>query len=436
MVTTLRTHRASAVALACREARYAFDRTPAYRALLASAGATPDVADGTSFRSLPLTDKSYYRSNYPRGVVASGTVLSDEPHLLKSQSSGTGGDRLTTVAYTYDLAQRMADTLSVHPTLKGRLLRIGQQRIGRYAAPNCSDVECAAPNSTMQSRMLRDGTLVLPVGHDLLVTGPDLVDQALREIDVYAPDWFYTDATHFAYLLRQYRARGLAAPEPQAVILTYTLATQVARHQIRGVLDPSTPFAEVVSMTEMGWVAMECEQATLHLNSSTFYVELLSPDTLDPVGAGAVGELVITSLRDRLLPHVRYRTGDLYRLLAPCSCGHPFPAVRHEGRTTHVLQLPGGGTLTPKALDDIVGPDPHLIAYRAHQHAPRRFRFKYIVAAGAPSTAGDAVEERVRAALGRGALLTTEGVDYIPSELTGKFLSCVSDVAWPGGPVA
>ena len=280
--------------MACREAQLAFEQTRAYRELLGAAHTDPStICDEGSFHSLPLTDREYYRSNYPDGVITEGTVLSQEPHVLKTRSSGSAGNRLTTVVHTYDLARRMSDTTSVHPRLKRQLMAVGSNRIARYAAPNCSDVECAAPNSTMESRILSDGSLVLPVAHDLMATRASLVDQAIDEIETYRPNWFYVDATHFAFLLRQYRVRQLAPPKPTAVILTYTLPTMVARRQIEAVFGHEMPIVEVVSMSELGWLAMECEFANLHLNTAAFYTELLDSKTWSPV----------TESRDRRTRH-------------------------------------------------------------------------------------------------------------------------------------
>ncbi|BCY09073.1 hypothetical protein [Actinoplanes sp. L3-i22] len=421
---------------AIHEARFAYRHTSAYRTLVERAGPPArEVATGpgepghdeaeAALRRLPLTDKEFYRSHYPAGVVAAGHPLSAERHVLISHSSGTGGDRLTTAAYTYDLARRMSRTTSVHPELRGRLLSARSQRVARYAAPNCSDVECAAPQTTMASRTLRDGTLVLPVGHDLLATSAALVDQAIEEIAAWRPDWFYTDATHFAFLLRQYRARGLPPPAPGAVVLTYTLATGVARRQIRELLGDDPPMAEVVSMSELGWVAMECPRQTLHLNAAALHPELLDPRTLAPAGPGEVGELVVTSIGDRLLPHVRYRTGDLYRRQPGCPCGSAFPAVRHEGRAAHYLLTPDGRRISPKAFDEVIGPDPAVIAYRMRQRTGRRFRFGWIPAPGAAPEAAAALCRRVEQLLGPGAELRAEAVEHLASQQTGKFLSCV-----------
>lgn len=78
---------------------------------------------------------------------------------------------------------------------------------------------------------------------------------------------------------------------------------------------------------ELGIVAYECrERDGLHLGSQVV-VELLDPQTRQPVPDGEVGEVVVTSLRPAY-PLVRLATGDLSRLITqPCSCGRRSPRL-------------------------------------------------------------------------------------------------------------
>ena len=63
-------------------------------------------------------------------------------------------------------------------------------------------------------------------------------------------------------------------------------------------------------------VAGEClERDGLHLNEDHFLIEVINPDTLEPVFAGDVGELVITTLTKEAFPVIRFRTRDLTRIL-------------------------------------------------------------------------------------------------------------------------
>ncbi|MBL6967763.1 MAG: phenylacetate--CoA ligase family protein, partial [Desulfobacteraceae bacterium] len=58
-------------------------------------------------------------------------------------------------------------------------------------------------------------------------------------------------------------------------------------------------------------------------------LEILDPDTLEPVPEGETGEMVVTTLQKEGVPLIRYRTRDLTRLLpGPCPCGSILP--RHD----------------------------------------------------------------------------------------------------------
>ena len=64
----------------------------------------------------------------------------------------------------------------------------------------------------------------------------------------------------------------------------------------------------------------------IHYWADYYILELLSPDTLQPVPPGEMGEMVITTLRKEASPLVRYRTRDLTKLIPKrCSCGSILP---------------------------------------------------------------------------------------------------------------
>ncbi|MBU0943160.1 MAG: phenylacetate--CoA ligase [Proteobacteria bacterium] len=112
-------------------------------------------------------------------------------------------------------------------------------------------------------------------------------------------------------------------------------------------------------------VAGECEECNgLHINEDHFLVEILDPETLEPVAEGEVGELVITTLTKEAFPMIRYRTRDLTRLLpGPCPCGRTFRRMhRILGRTDDMLIIKGVNvfpTQIESILFNIDGTEPH-----------------------------------------------------------------------------
>ncbi|MFD0883313.1 phenylacetate--CoA ligase family protein [Streptosporangium algeriense] len=412
---------------ALRELAFAYENVPFFREHLNGAGIRPaDISSLEEWRQVPATVKADYRLNFPAGVLARGKTLA-EPRVLKSQSSGTGGDRLTTVAHTYSLAARMQATLSVNAPLRTALANCRHHRPARYAAPNCSDVDCATPFSTVKDRTLPDGTLVLPVAHDLLATPQYMVRQAMDELREFRPDWLYVDPTHLAFLLREVAQLRERPPEVQAIVLTYTLATGVARRQISEHYG-DVPMSQIVSMTELGWVAGECPHGNMHVNSRTFLPEFLVGD--QPARPGELAELVMTSIGDRLCPHIRYRTGDVYRLGADdCPCDSAFPVARHEGRFQNMIWKPDGRWVTAREIDDCVGRNPGIELYQARQLTDGSVSFSYIPVG--PSAAAEVrdLEERLRDLFGTGLRLTVTSTDYISAQRSGKFASCVGELS-------
>jgi len=102
----------------------------------------------------------------------------------------------------------------------------------------------------------------------------------------------------------------------------------------------------------------ECEQqAGMHLGAHGFvHAELIDPET----GAarawedGATGELVLTHLRHRAAPLLRFRTRDHVQVwTSPCACGRTTPRVRCLGRTDDML-IVRGVNVFPSAVREVV----------------------------------------------------------------------------------
>jgi phenylacetate-CoA ligase len=349
----------------------------------------------------------------------------DDPRLLHSRSSGTSGDRLETVSSKLDLSRRVVEGLVANPSLAAAM-RAGIGSGVRYAPPNCSEVECANLSLDRADRTLDNGVVVLPVGHDLLATPAPLVEQAMRELEEDRPLYLDVDATHLAFLLRRYRQSGWPPPPATLVTLSYTMPPRAARRQVTEAY-PDACIAAVVMMTEFGWVAVECEHGSLHLNTRSYLPELLRDR--EPIAPGEMGELVLTGLHDRVLPHIRYRTGDVYRLDRACPCGNRggYPAVTFEGRIRQMIVRDRRVLLTPGGLDELVGAPAWLDCYRMAQVSESHLRFQY-VAGGVTGTGPAELEERLHAVLDP-CRLDLEAVHHIPTDRTGKFLSCRSEVA-------
>ncbi len=410
---------------AMREIDYAYSKTAFFRKHLDEAQiSVAGIKTREDFSRIPSTEKRHYRKNFPAGVLAEGYSLNNKL-LYRAQSSGTTGERLITVEEGWIYMQRAVDCLSVYPGLDAVMTAYPRRHV-RYAAPNCSDVECASPNSLMKDRILSDGTLVLSVYHDMLTTPERILSMNLEEIEQYQPQMYYSDPTHLAFLSR-YMARRGYTPYKAPVLSSYTLCTRISKRQIVQVFGKGTPVVEAFAMSEIGWLAAECPAGNIHLNTKSYYMEFVCNGR--DAQPGELAELYITTLDNGCIPHIRYRTGDVFRLSEQaCECGSKFPIVHTEGRLRNFLFRGGRPVLSPKGVDDIVGNPEWMDLYKLVQSDEDDFLFSFIVNQGYEQGAEKYIQDGLARVLGGDVNLRLEKTDYIPTERSGKFLTCVSPV--------
>jgi phenylacetate-CoA ligase len=166
----------------------------------------------------------------------------------------------------------------------------------------------------------------------------------------------------------------------------------------------------------------ECEeQDGMHLGARGFvHVELIEPETgaALEVDEGATGELVLTHLRHRAAPLLRFRTRDHVEVrTSPCPCGRTGPRIRCVGRTDDML-IVRGVNVFPSAVREVVsGFAPQvsghvLVKPRApgvKQAPPLPVAVELARDASADAGLADAIRERLR-----GVLLVQTQVELVP----------------------
>lgn len=123
-------------------------------------------------------------------------------------------------------------------------------------------------------------------------------------------------------------------------------------------------------------VAADCiHHQGLHIWEDHFLPEIISPDTLEPVADGELGELAITTLTKEALPLLRYRTKDLTSIThEKCECGRTSARIsRFKGRSDDMLIIRGVNVFPSQiesALLEIGETSPHymMIVDRVNNH--------------------------------------------------------------------
>jgi phenylacetate-CoA ligase len=123
--------------------------------------------------------------------------------------------------------------------------------------------------------------------------------------------------------------------------------------------------------SEVGAYGFEChvQPGGVHVNELNFICEVIDPQTLEPVSAGEVGELVMTNLQRWAFPIIRYRTGDLVRVspTETCACGRSFSLLDGGvlARADDMLLI-RGVNVYPGTIESAVRAFPEITEFEGH----------------------------------------------------------------------
>jgi phenylacetate-CoA ligase len=377
---------------------------PYYRKLFRDLRADPAHDDPWSVHAaVPMLDKESYRR-------LGAELASETPRRapLVAHTSGTTGERLEVKL------DMLAATYGYVAGLRGRSfwgIAPGDPEFkiwgtGRGTARTRSESIHGTLKLWKEAAM--GVTLVAP----FFQTEADLA-RAAQRLERAKPKIVFGYANSI-YLLGDYLARKgwTAGPGwPRAVGYTAEMLTDSQREVLRGVF--RAPVVAEYGSCEAGVMAWECPEGTLHTTDDTLLLETVE------------GEVVVTHLMGTDFPLIRYRQGDLAQLGAPgCRCGRGLSSLWSlVGRKNDVLLAPSGGIIDFIVFDKLMKDQPALRRFKIVERARGDLLLLYEVYPGQAWSE----EDRSRLLRQSGALLpgdvrvTTQGVERLPNEPSGKF---------------
>jgi phenylacetate-CoA ligase len=327
---------------------YLFARSAFYRDKLTAAGvaSAADAGPLAAIGALPLTEKHELRATISDAAPFGAHLCAAPDEIVRIYStSGTTGAPSYIPLTAGDLDNWVIGSARSYAASG---VEAGQRIVSTYnAGPFVAGAALGAFD--------RLGLCHIPVG-----TGN--TERVLAAIERLRPE--------AAVLTPSYAAHLIEAAEDRGVDLR---GSSVRRVLVAG--EPGGGEPRFRAALQEGWGARvteamgigdigvslwgECEeQDGMHLGAHGFvHPELIDPATGAPVALqdGASGELVLTHLRHRAAPLLRFRTRDHVEVRGgPCPCGRPGPRIRCVGRTDDML-IVRGVNVFPSAVREIVG---------------------------------------------------------------------------------
>jgi phenylacetate-CoA ligase len=123
---------------------------------------------------------------------------------------------------------------------------------------------------------------------------------------------------------------------------------------------------------EFGSIGLECApKSGFHIYSDNVVVETVPAESSESSVSGG-GEILITALRQKAMPLIRYRIGDFGVLSERrCRCGSPLPILEELlGRTNDVVETLSGQTVTGHEFYNLFRPLEYLDRFQFVQSSP------------------------------------------------------------------
>jgi phenylacetate-CoA ligase len=292
---------------------HAFHGSEAYRRKLGDAGVKPDdLRSLDDLKRLPFTTAKDLAEGYPFPLLS---VPMNQVVRLHA-SSGTTGKRKV-LCYTEkdieDWAHFFARCYEMAELTPEDRVQI------------CVGYGVWTAGAGFQLGCEKFGALAVPAG-------PGNLEMQMEFLVDFQSTVMCCTASMGLLLAEEVERRGLRDKiSLKKMIYGSERSSDAMRDRIKALLNLSDMY-DIPGMTELygPGTGLECSAHDgMHYWADYYILEILDPETLEPVPDGEVGEMVVTTLRKEAVPLIRYRTRDLTALKPePCSCGRLIP--RHD----------------------------------------------------------------------------------------------------------
>ena len=325
--------------------RHAYEGSTTYRQSFDTAGISPESINSLAdLQKLPFTTADDLRAGYPFPLRA----VPFEQIVRVHASSGTTGKRKV-LCYTQKDLDDWTDFFARCYQMAG-VTSLDRVQIavgyGVWTAGSGFQLGCE-----------KIGALAIPIG-------PGNIDMQIQFLLDFQSTVFCSTASMALLMAEEIHKRGIADKiAVNKIIYGSERSSRSMRQKISELFGGAELF-DITGLTELygPGTGIECpEHDCIHYWGDYYLLEILDPESLQPVPDGEWGEMVVTSLCKEGAPLIRYRTRDLTRIIpGTCSCGNLLPRhSRIKGRSDDTIKF-RGVNIYPSSIDTILSAVPGL----------------------------------------------------------------------------
>lgn len=320
--------------------RRVYQKVPHYKTKFQKANIKPkDIKEIQDIQKLPFTTKEDLYVDYPFGLV----TLPVEKLIRLHTSSGTTGKPKAIFFSKRDInnsAELIARCLVMTGAQRGDILQ-NSMTYGLFTGA-----------FVMHYGAEKVGILVIPAG-------PGNTERQIALMKDFGTTMLHVTPSYALYIASVINDKGINPRKDLKLKRAYLGAepySEETRKKIEEML--GIDIYNCYGLTEMNGpgVGFECKyKAGLHIWEDNFLMEIIDPDTGEPLPDGEIGELVLTTLNREAMPLIRYRTRDLTRIISePCKCGRTHRRIsRILGRSDDMF-IVKGVNIFPQQIEQIL----------------------------------------------------------------------------------
>lgn len=296
--------------------KFARNKSPYYRDLYQSLNDNDNDYDfNVFFKKIPFADSKMYLEPKEKLI----TNLDSEYYVF------TSGGTTSSPKFIYLTADELHNNIRYHGFAYKQAGIKGDDRVGTFGLPGFLTSEF-----TVYLGLEECECSIIPIG----ICDYPYITECIKRFGINTLLVMPTDLINYINYLKN---NDISITIPKIITGGEPLYPSVKDYISREL--NTVEFGSTYQSMDFGTVGYqndECEYNEYWIQSNLQYAEVIKHDGSD-AKEGEQGELVITNLGRKLIPLIRYKTGDLVTLV----CKEPLMKIRFDGRISNIIKLGG-----------------------------------------------------------------------------------------------
>ena len=364
------------------------------------------------FSHLPLIGKRELREDFPNNFLRAGQnldALLENKSVELEHTSGSSEERTAVLFGRGWWNVQEARVLRLNRFVAQVLDENPRARRATLVPPVCNGLVCFSNFTSKTARTVDTTLFVNQARIPFLLTEAELARMA-EEILKWSPVFLDLDPVHGAWFALYCERNGIKFPSVKFILCSYEFVSIVHRKILQRVF--GVPVFNLYGSTETGHLLMENELGDMKASLENDFYEIVEPN---PSG---VGDLVVTTLTNEVMPLVRYRIGDLAeRREQPYATNYLV-----HGRACDALRRRDGRRVTTLEIDGCFSDATGIAHYQLRQNEAGECDLQFIPDREAPSAEElNGLTGQIKHLLQLETIIAVSAVEKLPPLTSGKF---------------